>query len=389
MDLITLVLICIGSFGLTALLGYRKPENEQWRLLGIKNSKGKYPYVFDKKKSKEGIDYVFYIPTGIDMDKFLEGKKYNNLLKQTFTNMCESEIKIIDGHKLSVKVIYKKLGKKYEYPVQLISESKSILDIPIGVSLDGIVYLKVGDAMPHSIVAGTSGFGKSTAMKCILTFLCVNKEDIDIYLIDMKNGVEFSSYANCVKVKMFAWNKQDATKVIKILVKEMEDRYRIFKEVGVRDIDKYNAKFPNNPIKRIMMLVDEFADLSKEKTAMDNLIEIGRKGRAAGIHMILATQYPTSKIIDTQLKINIIGRVCFKVENYHDSMTILDHIGAEQIDIVGRGIFKKPSVGDIEFQGYYLDDATIDKLIQPVSNPKPLKLLREAVVEDTNGDEYF
>jgi hypothetical protein len=386
MDIMTFILIVIGATVVSYLLGYRKPENEMWRQLGIKNAKGKFPHLLDKNKTKEGITYPFYIPTGIDMGKMMKDKKWYHLIKQTFADMNDCEVIPIDGHKLAVQVTEKQLAKMYKYPVELIAESKNILHIPIGVSLKGIVYLEIGDSMPHTIVAGTSGFGKSTVMKCILTFLCVNKEDIHLYLIDMKNGVEFASYANCDKVKMFAWNKQEATKVIKFLVQEMETRYQIFKDKGVRDIDKYNAKFPNSKISRIIMAVDEFADLSKERATMDDLIEIGRKGRAAGLHMILATQYPTSKVVDTQLKINIIGRVCFKVENYHDSMTILDHIGAEQIDTVGRGIFKKPSVGDIEFQGYYIDDQTIDSLLKPTISVKPKPLTLKTI--DTTGDEY-
>jgi DNA segregation ATPase FtsK/SpoIIIE-like protein len=390
MELIPYGLAGLGIIGFTMLTCRRKPENKIWRTIGVKNSKNEYPYLLDKDETEDGITYTVHIPDGINMKDFYDEKgRYNNIIIQSFANMHYCEIKPLSGHKMSIKVLYEKLATRYEFPVKFITESKSVMKIPIGVSLGGIVYLTISDAMPHSIIAGTSGFGKSTLMKIILTFMNCHVQPIDIYTIDMKNGVEFGIYENCEKVKMYAYDKEGATKIIKFLIQEMARRYRTFKQDGVKNIDVYNEKHPNEKMNRIILAIDECADLSKDKKGLiDDLIEIGRKGRAAGLHMLLATQYPTSQIINAQLKINLIGRICFKVDNYHDSMTILDHVGAEDIDIVGRAIYKRASVADLEFQAYYMKEEQCEELLQPTLRCKRVSNDELAIIFSMSGDEF-
>jgi S-DNA-T family DNA segregation ATPase FtsK/SpoIIIE len=380
----------LGGFGVlgTAMLFHRKPENELWRDMDIKNIKGEHPHLLSKIKNKDGITYVVYIPDGINMEKMFDEKgKYHHMILQSFADLKHCEIKPIDGHKLSIKVFTEQLATKYDYPVDLIKESKNILHIPIGVSLKGIIYMDIGDSAPHCGVAGTAGYGKSTMIKVIITWLIAHSQVIDLFLIDLKNGVELNIFADSTKVKQFGWEKPEATKIINFLVKEMNERYRMFQlENGIPNIDKYNVKYPEKKLPRLLLGVDEFADLSDDKRAVELLVSIARKGRAAGVHMILATQRPDSKIIDGQLKANIISWICFKVETYQNSMLILGHVGAEDLEIQGRGIYDKPGTPDIEFQGYYISEDTCKELIKHTIKPK--EQMKNVTPLDTEGDEF-
>ncbi|MDR2682908.1 MAG: DNA translocase FtsK [Dysgonamonadaceae bacterium] len=235
-------------------------------------------------------------------------------------------------------------------------ESHYDLPIALGKTITNEVYMVDLTKMPHLLVAGATGQGKSVGLNAAITSLLYKKHpaELKFVLIDPKM-VEFSIYS--IIEKHFLAKLPDAdnpiitdfTKVIytlNSLTKEMDDRYTLLQKAGSRNVKEYNEKFINrrlNPMKGhkympyIVVIIDEFGDLimTAGKEIELPIARIAQKARAVGIHMIIATQRPTTNIITGTIKANFPARVAFRVTSQIDSRTILDQTGANQL--VGRG----------------------------------------------------
>lgn len=235
-------------------------------------------------------------------------------------------------------------------------ECKYDLPIALGSTISNDVFIADLAKMPHVLVAGATGQGKSVGMNAIITSLLYKKHpsELKFVMIDPKM-VEFSPYAKLEHHYIAKLPDEedciitDMTKVVPTLnslVIEMENRYLLMKEAETRNIKEYNAKFISrrlNPEKGhrympyIVVLVDEFADLimSQGKEVETPIARLAQKARAVGIHVILATQRPSTNVITGIIKANFPARIAFKVAQMVDSRTIIDRPGAEQL--IGRG----------------------------------------------------
>ncbi len=236
-------------------------------------------------------------------------------------------------------------------------ESNMELPCAIGKTITNEVYMFDLAKIPHLLVAGATGQGKSVGLNAIITSLLYKKHpaELKIVLIDPKK-VEFSIYgpiANHFLAKVPDEDSEpiitDVTKVVRTLnslCKEMDTRYDLLKMAGARNIKEYNKKFKErqlNPLKGhkfmpyIVVVIDEFGDLimTAGKEIELPIARIAQLARAVGIHMIIATQRPTTTIITGNIKANFPGRIAFKVSAMIDSKTILDRPGANQL--IGRG----------------------------------------------------
>lgn len=236
-------------------------------------------------------------------------------------------------------------------------ESNMELPCAIGKTITNEVYMFDLAKIPHLLVAGATGQGKSVGLNAIITSLLYKKHpaELKIVLIDPKK-VEFSIYgpiANHFLAKVPDEDSEpiitDVTKVVRTLnslCKEMDTRYDLLKMAGARNIKEYNKKFRErqlNPLKGhkfmpyIVVVIDEFGDLimTAGKEIELPIARIAQLARAVGIHMIIATQRPTTTIITGNIKANFPGRIAFKVSAMIDSKTILDRPGANQL--IGRG----------------------------------------------------
>ena len=236
-------------------------------------------------------------------------------------------------------------------------ESKMELPCAVGKTITNEVFMFDLAKIPHLLVAGATGQGKSVGLNAILTSLLYKKHpaELKIVLIDPKK-VEFSIYApiaNHFLAKVPDEDSEpiitDVTKVVRTLnslCKEMDTRYDLLKSAGARNIKEYNAKFIGrqlNPNKGhrfmpyIVVVIDEFGDLimTAGKEIELPIARIAQLARAVGIHMVIATQRPTTTIITGNIKANFPGRIAFKVSAMIDSKTILDRPGANQL--IGRG----------------------------------------------------
>lgn len=223
---------------------------------------------------------------------------------------------------------------------------KSPLAICVGKNINGDPIIADLAEMPHLLVAGTTGSGKSVCINTILTSLIykTSPEDLKLVLVDMKGGVELGMYDGLphMLVERCITNATQAVNAFKWLIREMDHRYDLLQGQHVNNIALYqtlpaykSGQIPAMPY--IVMVVDETADLmSRNKKEVEDCIQsLAQKARAAGIHIILATQRPSVDVISGVIKANIGTRIAFRVLSGVDSRTILDTIGAETL--MGRG----------------------------------------------------
>ena len=235
-------------------------------------------------------------------------------------------------------------------------ECKYALPMAMGATISNDVFIADLAKMPHLLVAGATGQGKSVGLNAIIASLLYKKHpaELKFVLIDPKM-VEFSLYSKLERHYLAKLpDEEDAiiTDPMKVvttlnsLCVEMDNRYNLLKEANVRSITEYNTKFINrklNPEKGhkylpyIVMIVDEFADLimTAGKEVETPIARIAQKARAVGMHMIIATQRPSTNVITGIIKANFPGRIAFRVSQMVDSKTILDRTGANQL--IGRG----------------------------------------------------
>ncbi len=257
--------------------------------------------------------------------------------------------------------------------------------IVLGKDLMGNIVTCRLDKMPHLLIAGATGSGKSVCMNSIITSLLLRTkpDDVKLLLVDPKK-VEFTPYQKIPHLIGPVINDPNqANNALKVIVKIMEDRYDMFSKCGVRNIQGYNDKVekdtePNpdgspKPKKMpyIVVIVDEMADLMAVagKEVEGSIQRITQLARAAGIHLIIATQRPSTDVITGVIKANIPSRIAFAVSSGIDSRTILDHIGAERL--LGNGDMLYMPIGAsaaTRVQGVFITDDEVERITDFVSS---------------------
>lgn len=259
------------------------------------------------------------------------------------------------------EVILSETMRKDNSPM-LFALGKNLFGEPVSVRLD---------KMPHLLIAGATGSGKSVCMNAIITSLLLraHPDQLKLLLIDPKK-VEFTPYHEIPHLIGPVINDPtQANTALKAIVKEMDDRYNLFALAGVRKLDDFNAlaqKDPSlQPLPYIVVIIDELADLmivaGKEVEA--SIQRITQLARAAGIHLIVATQRPSTDVITGVVKSNIPSRIAFAVSSSIDSRTILDHSGAEKL--LGYGDMLYVPMGEqtpIRVQGVYVSDSEVNAI---------------------------
>lgn len=214
----------------------------------------------------------------------------------------------------------------------------SVLSVPLGKDVSGHTWVIALDKMPHLLVAGATGSGKSVCLNTIILSLLYQNgpDDLKLILVDPKR-VELTSYAGIPHLLVPPITGVDDTvNALKWTVREMERRLDMLSKHGARNIDDYNARVEER-MPQIVIVIDELADLmsASGREVEATIVRIAQMARAVGIHLVLATQRPSVDVITGLIKANIPGRVAFAVASQTDSRTIFDHAGAEKL--LGRG----------------------------------------------------
>ena len=253
------------------------------------------------------------------------------------------------------------------------TSSQSKLTACLGSGIAGEPLIFDIAKMPHLLIAGTTGSGKSVCINCIVMSLLykATPEDVRLIMIDPKK-VEFSIYKNIPHLMApVVTTPKDAAGALQAAVEEMERRFEMFEKVSVRDLKGYNTVTKNDPdmphLPNIVIIIDELADLMM--TARDEvetaICRIAQKARAAGMHLIIGTQRPSADVVTGLIKSNVPSRIAFAVKSQVDSRVILDHIGAESL--TGRGDMLFVPIGsmrDTRVQGAFVDDKEVERICE-------------------------
>lgn len=283
---------------------------------------------------------------------------------------------------------------------------KHHLYVALGLDIGGDeIYVDI-DKMPHGLIAGTTGSGKSVCLNAIIISLLYRNtpEQLRLILIDPKM-VEFSCYDEIPHLALpVITDPKRASAALRWATVEMDKRFSIFKSVHARNIGAYNDYIEENGgqiMPSIVIIIDELADLMSVAASEveGNIQRLAAKARAAGIHLLVATQRPSTDIIRGSIKNNIPVRAAFRVASYTDSNTIIDHSGAEKL--LGNGdMLYVDTTGERRLQGAYVSDAEVMKVTNFLRDQGPVNyLIDESELDDKtagfvtdstdDGDELF
>lgn len=278
-------------------------------------------------------------------------------------------------------------------------EASSKLTVGLGMDISGkAIFADIGK-MPHLLVAGATGSGKSVCINTLISSILfkATPDEVKLILIDPKM-VELSNYNGIPHLMVpVVTDPKKASSVLNWAVQEMEKRYSIFANHGVRDIKSFNRRYPEEKLPLIVIVIDELADLMmvSPKDVEDAICRILQKARAAGIHMILATQRPSVNVITGIIKANLPSRISFAVSSQVDSRTILDRGGAETLLGKGDMLFSPQGAPKpIRVQGAFISDEEVEMLLdfiraqgQEISeNEELIDFMENEAAEDERAD---
>ncbi|MBO1435854.1 DNA translocase FtsK [Meiothermus sp. CFH 77666] len=267
------------------------------------------------------------------------------------------------------------------------ARSKDILPMVLGKSIDGEVWVKDLARMPHLLIAGSTGSGKSVAVNTLITSLLFKylPTELRFLMIDPKM-VELTPYEGIPHlVRPVVTNPADAAGVLLGAVAHMERRYKMMSQVGARNLEQFNQKMraagdPTLPY--LVIVIDELADLmiTAPKEVEQAILRLAQMARATGMHLILATQRPSVDILTSLIKVNIPARMAFAVSSGFDSRTILDTYGAERLVGQGDMLFHQPGLPKpVRLQGPFLSETEVHRIAS---------FLREQSFEDSFVEQY-
>jgi hypothetical protein len=346
------------------------------------NTKGETIRLQRKRNIEGGVEYVYQLPLGFDRKRIEENKHIledglnvrsnvldfsikdfrdlrlnKDIVKQIQKLFKEKrdkkEIEIEFDGMLKIRVYNEQVTSRLEWSSSLISKGWLV---PIGLSRRGMIYHDF-DSNYFMIVAGAAGFGKSQFIKMLVTTLTMKQpENIKFHLIDLKGGLAFSRFKDLKQVADFGKDRDSALKILKNVQNTMNKIHDFLEKNGFEDVKEAGIK------ERHFVVIDEAADLTDK--CQDIIEDIARRGRACGLRMIYATQYPTNETLRSQVRQNALARVCFKLKTNVASRAVLDEGGAEELpEIPGRAIYQTTSNKIV--QTVFISNEQINKLIYP------------------------
>lgn len=258
--------------------------------------------------------------------------------------------------------------------------NNSKLTVALGKDVAGNIVLADIAKMPHVLIAGSTGSGKSVCINTIITSFIYNAKpsEVKLVMVDPK-VVELSVYNGIPHLLIpVVTDPRKAAGALAWAVQEMDHRYNLFAEKGVRDLKGYNAVLENNSedgsvgkLPQIVIIIDELADLMMvaAKEVEESICRLAQKARAAGMHLVIATQRPSVDVITGLIKANVPSRIAFAVSSQIDSRTILDQVGAEKL--LGKGDMLFYPVGaskPTRVQGAFVSDGEVEKIVDFVKS---------------------
>lgn len=253
--------------------------------------------------------------------------------------------------------------------ISLLSNSNGALDILAGQTPDGKIEIADIAQAPHILIGGTTGSGKTVFLYSMIVSLVeqYNSEQLELLIIDPKQTdfAFFNSLPHLRGGSVITDTEEALNAINTINSVDKEERTKLLKDTLSRDIDSYNQKYPNKKMKRLVVIIDEYADLIQtaeilgiRKDFESRLCMLAQRVRNLGIHLVIATQRPNAAIVTSSLKANIPFRISFRLPAHQDSITILDRSGAE--DLLGKGDMLMVTESDVKrMQGFYISESEL------------------------------
>ncbi|WP_174614073.1 DNA translocase FtsK [Virgibacillus ihumii] len=338
--------------------------------------------------------------------------KVKNLSDDLKLNMAAKDIRIeapIPGkNTIGIEIPNRKpqiVGLQEIFESDVFQHDTSPLSVGLGLSIEGSPMITNIQKMPHGLIAGATGSGKSVCINTILISMLykASHNDVKFLLIDPKM-VELAPYNGIPHlISPVITDVKAATAALKWAVKEMEERYDKFVTEGVRDVERYNQKMArqnrmDEKLPFMVIVIDELADLMmvSPQDVEDAICRIAQKARACGIHLLLATQRPSVDVITGLIKANIPTRIAFSVSSQVDSRTIMDTSGAEKLLGKGDMLFVENGAGkSIRLQGAFVSDEEIERITdyaRTIAEPEyafEQEQLLEQISHDDHEDELL
>ena len=294
------------------------------------------------------------------------------------------------------------VGFRRLYEDAKMEHATSKLTFALGRDVSGKAYAVDLARMPHLLIAGATGSGKSVCVNALITSLLMRAtpQEVELVLVDLKR-VELAAYANLPHLKApVIMEPNQARAALTWAVGQMEDRYKLLAAKGERNLAAYNASVRVEEDERLpylVLVIDELADLMMRegRKVEDPIVKLAQKARAVGIHLVLATQRPSVNVVTGLIKANVPSRIAFAMASNVDSRTVLDQPGAE--DLIGRGdMLYQPSdlPRPVRLQGVFLSDAEVHAVCDfwRVQEPDPTydpEVLAGSAEEDPDGGGEF
>jgi|SRR5690625_218281 len=279
--------------------------------------KDQFPKLIFKRIKNDYSVYGYSLPYGL-----IDSPKIEEIISKTLNKSVE--ISMSNGN-LIIKVYNNNLKTRYSYSWEI---SKSV---PIGYSQEGVIYHDF-DEIPHMTIAGMTRQGKTVFLKLILAHILNNDESAEVFILDLKGGLEFGRYAKLKQVREIADDVEKANTTLDRLLSDMDNDMASFKRRGYNNILNTGIK------RRTYIVIDEAAELDKYSQNM--LSKIARIGGALGYRVIFATQYPTADTLPRQIKQNSDAKISFRLPTATASRVAIDETGAEQLEYPGRAIYR-------------------------------------------------
>lgn len=276
------------------------------------------PTLIKRTKRSNYTEYVYSVPFGL-----IDDERLLPVIQKTLNKYVEIKF----AGKLVINVYDNKLPRFVAYDW---NKTKPWI-VPVGVTHKGMVYHNF-DHIPHMTIAGTTRYGKTVLLKLILAHLINNNEDVEFYILDLKGGLEFGQYRNLKQVKEVTRDIADAKKCLSSISKQMDKDMKYFEDKIYNNITKTNIN------RRSFIIVDEGAELDKD--CQEYLSRVARIGGALGYRLVFATQYPTADTLPRQVKQNADAKISFRLPTEVASRVAIDESGAEQVDNVGKAIYR-------------------------------------------------
>lgn len=340
--------VAVGGYAIESLC--KGKLDRFFELAHIENDVRRPQLISTKRLPQNGREYHYRLPCGVPMSD-VEAKK------EAMEQYLHAKIDIEWDGEMVIRA-YRE-GYPAKYPFEVVKTKG--LNVCLGYRRDGSPLIFDIETAPHMLIGGTTGGGKSTLLRSVLTSLIVqrNPRDLALVLADFQR-VELGIFRRCRHVAAFCSTPGEFAGILNRIGEESARRLEAFDRAGVSSIQSWNQG-GREKLRYILVVVDEFGALAKHRDIRDELIVRTAQDRKCGIHYILSTQRCSTRIVDGDIKNNIPVRVCFGVSSMTDSRVILDENGAEKLTEKGVGLLKAD--GMTEFKGMYLSETEAAELV--------------------------